>query len=114
MNEQFQIEKSVGSKPEHRVFKLAGTLNLVTVPGFLDAMKVEKAPAVILDFSDVTMVDSAGVGSLIQTYIAFQNTKRRLALVGMSPRILAVLEITRVKSLLPIFGTLAEAEQKLT
>ena len=114
MSEQFQIEKGSGAKPEHRVFRLAGTLNLVTVPGFLDTLKVEKSPTVILDFTGVTMVDSAGVGSLIQTYVAFQNTKRQLALVGMSPRILSVLEITRVKNLLPVFGSLAEAEQKLT
>lgn len=113
MAEQFQIAGGAGSKPEQRILKLTGPLNLVTVPGFLDALRAEKAATVILDFSGVNLVDSAGVGSLIQTHVAFQNAKRKLAMVGMSQRILAVLEITRVKNLLPVFATLAEAEEKL-
>jgi len=83
------------------------------VPGFLDALKAEKAGTLILDFSGVNLVDSAGVGSLIQTYMSFQQSKRKLGFVGMSPRILAVLDITRVRKLLPVFESLEEAQQKL-
>ena len=113
MTDEIQVEASAGSKPDTRVLRLTGALNLVTVPGFLDKLRAEKSGKLILDFSGVSMVDSAGVGSLIQTFIAFQSARRKLALVGMSPRILAVLEITRVKTILPVFATLPEAEEKL-
>jgi hypothetical protein len=46
--------------------------------------------------------------------MSFQSAKRKLAFVGMSQRILAVLEITRVRKLLPVFESLEEAQQKLT
>lgn len=113
MANEIQIEASAGSKPDTRVLRLNGALNLVTVPGFLEKLRAEKSGKLILDFSGVSMVDSAGVGSLIQTYIGFQSARRKLALVGMSPRILSVLEITRVKTVLPVFATLQEAEEKL-
>jgi anti-anti-sigma factor len=113
MGEQIQIQGSAGTHPDQRVLRLAGSLNLVTVPGFLDALKAEKVGTLILDFSGVNLVDSAGVGSLIQTYMSFQSAKRKLAFVGMSQRILAVLEITRVRKLLPVFASLEEAQEKL-
>jgi anti-sigma B factor antagonist len=114
MVEQIKIQGSSGTHPEQRVLRLAGSLNLVTVPGFLDALKAEKSGTLILDFSGVNLVDSAGVGSLIQTYMTFQQTKRKLGFVGMSPRIIAVLEITRVRNLLPVYESIEEAQQKLT
>lgn len=113
MTEKIQVQGSAGIHPDQRILRLAGSLNLVTVPGFLDALRAEKAGTLILDFSGVNLVDSAGVGSLIQTYMSFQQTKRKLAFVGMSQRILAVLEITRVLKLLPVCASLEEAQQKL-
>lgn len=107
------MEGANGAKPDQRILRLAGALNLVSVPGFLDAVRKEKAGMVVIDFAGVTLVDSAGVGSLIQTFVAFQNAGRKLALVGMSPRILAVLDITRVRTLLPVFESLADAEARL-
>jgi anti-sigma B factor antagonist len=113
MTEHIDIQASAGAKPDQRILRLAGSLNLVTVPSFLDAVRAEKAGTLILDFSGVNLVDSAGVGSLIQTYMSFQSSKRKLGFVGMSQRILAVLEITRVRKLLPVFDSLEDAQQKL-
>jgi anti-sigma B factor antagonist len=113
MGNEIDIQASAGAKPDTRVLRLNGSLNLVTVPGFLDKLRAEKTGTLIIDFSGVSMVDSAGVGSLIQTYVGFQSARRKLALVGMSQRILSVLEITRVKGLLPVYTTLQEAEEKL-
>jgi len=108
-----EIKTSNGARPGERILRLNGFLDLMNVPAFLEALRAEKAPAVIIDFSRVGMVDSAGVGALIQTYVAFRNAKRKLALVGLSRRLLEVLEITRVRNLLPIFRTEAEAESVL-
>jgi len=108
-----EIKTSDGARPGQRVLRLNGSLNLMTVPAFLEALRAETAPAVIVDFSGVRMLDSAGVGSLIQVFVTFRNAKRKLALVGLSPRLLEVLEITRVQKLLPIFATAAEAESAL-
>ncbi len=105
-----EIKTSDGARSGERILRLSGFLDLMSVPAFLDVLRAEKGPAVIIDFSGVGMVDSAGVGALIQSYVSFRNAKRKLALVGLSRRVLEVLEITRVRSLLPIFPTEAEAE----
>jgi anti-anti-sigma factor len=108
-----EIKTSNGVRPGERILRLNGFLDLMTVPGFLGALRAENAPAVIIDFSGVRMLDSAGVGALIQAYVSFRNAKQKLALVGFSRRLMEVLEITRVRNLLPIFPTEAEAESSL-
>jgi anti-anti-sigma factor len=113
MTESIDIQGSAGSKPDQRILRLVGSLNLVTVPGFLDAVRAEKSGTLILDFSGVNLVDSAGVGSLIQMHMSFQGAKLKLGFVGMSQRILAVLEVTRVRKLLPVFDSLEDAQAQL-
>ena len=113
MAEQVQIDGKAGARPDVRVLRLTGQLNLVTVPGFLEALRKETAQGVILDFSKVTMLDSAGVGSLIQTLTTFQKAGRKLALAGLSERARSVLELTRVARIFTIFGSAEEAETKL-
>ncbi|HXV73604.1 MAG TPA: STAS domain-containing protein [Sphingomonadales bacterium] len=113
MTEKVQIEARGGSKPGTRILQMTGHLNLITVPGFLETMRAETARGVILDFTGITMLDSAGVGSLIQMVTAFQKDGRKLILVGLSDRAKNVLELTRVARLFSIYPTAAEAEAQL-
>lgn len=99
-----------GKHPGQRVVCLRGNLSLQTVPSFLKIVREENAPAIIVDFTDVNILDSAGVGALIQTHVACTRTQRRMALTGLSQRIESVLEVTRVRNLFPIFDSVADAE----
>jgi anti-sigma B factor antagonist len=108
-----QLEAAAGGRDGQRVIRMTGSLALDTVPEFLKVIRAESAPVMILDFSSVSYIDSAGVGSLVQTFAAFKKTNRRMALTGVNERVRAVLEITRVQSLFPSFPTVAEAEQYL-
>jgi len=112
-SENITVEFLAGAQPEHRILRLTGPLNLVTVPDFLEQVRKETAPAMIVDFSGVRMIDSAGVGSLIQIYMSLQKSKRKLALVGLNQRTKSVLELTRVGNFLPIYETAEEAESCL-
>jgi anti-sigma B factor antagonist len=108
--DRLSIERMAGSAEGICILKLRGSLSLQTVPQFLQVVRAEKAPGVILDFSEVPLVDSAGVGALIQTHVGLSRNQRRLGLSGLNPRILAVLEVTRVRNLFPIFDSVADAE----
>ena len=110
---ELQIETRAGGKSGQRVMRMVGKLGLETVPMFLDSMRAQTDPVVILDFHDVSYIDSAGVGSLVQTLAAFRKAQRRLALTGVNERVQKVLEITRVQALLPSYATVADAEQQL-
>lgn len=113
MNRIFEVESRTGARAGQSILRLNGAIGLETVPQFLKAVRGESAPALILDFNGVSYVDSAGVGALVQSYVAFQKAGRRLVLAALNDRVQAVLEVTRVQSLFPVFGSVAEAEEKL-
>ena len=68
----------------------------------------------ILDFSEVPYVDSAGLGSLVSVYVSRQKLGQRLALTGVNPRIIDLLEITKMEQLFLIFPNLSDAIDALT
>ena len=109
----FQIESQAGAQPGHRILRMSGRLGLDTVPEFLKEIRAANDPVVILDFTELSYIDSAGVGSLVQTLATLKKSDRRLALAAVNDRVRAVLEITRVHNLFPHFATLGEAEEKL-
>ncbi len=110
MGDELRIELKDGKHPGQRIVQLRGNLSLQTVPSFLKVVRAESAPAMIVDFSGVSILDSAGVGALIQTHVACTRNQRRLALAGLSQRIESVLEVTRVRTLFPIYASVTEAE----
>ncbi|MCL4523670.1 MAG: STAS domain-containing protein [Acidobacteria bacterium] len=113
MGDKLEIQKLDGSRPGQRVLRLIGALSLQTVPDFLKVARAETAPVLIVEFSGVVIVDSAGVGALLQTMASMNKASRKLGLASLGQRTLAVLEITRVINLFQVFPTLAEAEEKL-
>ncbi len=113
MADTLEIQKAEGARDGHRVLRLMGALSLQTVPDFLKVVRAETSPVLIIEFSGVTFVDSAGVGALLQTMASMNKANRKLGLAAVGQRTLAVLEITRVITLFQVFPTLAEAEAKL-
>ena len=113
MADTLEIQKQDGARKGQRVLRLIGPLSLQTVPDFLKVVRAEDSPVLIVEFTGVTFVDSAGVGALLQTMASMNKTNRRLGLASVGQRTLAVLEITRVLGLFQVFPTLSEAEERL-
>ena len=108
MDEEFTIDRS--EVFPHEVLALRGPLTAVNAPVFQNAMRREEpAEVVILDFSDVPYVDSAGLGSLVSAFISRQKAGRRIVLSGINPRVQKLFEITRVQELFLIFPSPEEA-----
>jgi anti-sigma B factor antagonist len=81
---------------------------------FQKALHDEKSSTIILDFTDVPYIDSAGLGSLVTAYVSRHKAGRTMALSGVNRRVLKLFEITRVEPLLLIFPTLEDAVEALT
>jgi anti-sigma B factor antagonist len=112
MSEQpLQIEELPGSRDGIRVFRLSGPLTLPNLFGFQSKVRADGSQALILDFANVPLADSAGIGALVGAYVTRQKDGRSLGLVGVNQRIHQALEITRVESFFRFFDTVAEAEQ---
>jgi anti-anti-sigma factor len=111
--EPFGIESSAGTRPGLQILRVSGPLNLETEFKFLEQVRAETAPVVILDLSSVHYSDSRGVAALVQIYDAFKKESRRLALVGLNERVLRPLEIMHIRPLFTVFASVEEAEAGL-
>jgi anti-sigma B factor antagonist len=104
------IENLPGSRDGIRVLRLSGPLTLTNLFGFQSKVGADNSRKLILDFTDVPLADSAGIGALVGAYVTRQKDGHSLALVGVNRRIHQALEITRVENFFRFYGTVAEAE----
>jgi anti-sigma B factor antagonist len=79
---------------------VAGELDLATVPALKDALaQLEGTPALELDLSGVSFMDSSGLRALLTARRDAQAAGRRLRLVAVPPAVSRVLELTRTAAL---------------
>jgi anti-sigma B factor antagonist len=91
------------------VLSFRGPLTMENVSPFLNAVRREDAPTMILDFTGVPYLDSSGLGSLVSACTSCAKAGRRMALTGVNKRVLKVFEITRVEQIFLMFPTLSDA-----
>ena len=108
-----QIVVTAGSHEGQKILTLKGSLNIQTIFDFQKATREEGAPKLILDFSGVPYVDSAGLGALVGAYVAAQRHNRKLAVAGMNTQVKALVDMTHVGTLIKAYPTVAEAEAAL-
>jgi len=70
---------------------------------------LQQAPKVILDFSGVTSMDSAGIGELALLHTKAQSDGVSLKCAGPSPFVRNLLDLTNLDSVLEIHSSLEEA-----
>ena len=105
-----QLEESHNGAPS--VAKLDGKLVLETVSEFLRTMRPQPSANLVVDMSSVSFLDSAGVGALVQLFVHRRNLGQKFALVGLSGQATAVMQVSGLVRLLPIYASLAEAAQQ--
>src|SRR5690348_585703 len=96
--EPLKIEETAGSRDGILVLRLTGPLNLPNLFPFQSKVRDDQSRALIIDFSSVPLIDSAGIGALVGAYVNRQKDGRSLGLVGVNQRIHHALEVTRVES----------------
>lgn len=107
--EPLQIERL-----DRGVLSLHGPLTMENVSPFLNAVRREDAPTMILDLADVPYLDSSGLGSLVSACTSCTKSGRRMALTGVNQRVRKVFEITKVEQVFLMFPTLSDAIEAFT
>jgi anti-anti-sigma factor len=118
----YTIERSAG-EGEPLSIRLSGSMSLG--PQLFDFgrrvgdhltshLTSRRPPAVFLDISAVTEVDSSGLGELVILYTTAGQHGCRLCLVSPTPRIIRLLETTKLSGILPHFESLAAAKASLS
>ena len=105
-----RIEDRPGTRPGQRVLILTGALVLTTIFDFQATVRGDQSQWLIIDFTGVPYVDSAGIGALVGAYVTRQNSSRGLALVGVSQRIHNALKTTQVEEFFRFFDSVSAAE----
>lgn len=105
--------------------KTLGSISIVTLSGSLDGQTADQAQTyllrllqegkkyLVLDFSDVEFMASAGMRVLLNMNKRSKELEGRTILTGLSEVILGVLEVTGFAAYLEITKTMDEAVKKL-
>ncbi len=63
----------------------------------------------LLNLSDVSYIDSSGIGELVSGFTTITNSGGKLKLVGLSKRIKDLLQITKLYTVFEVYDDEAEA-----
>lgn len=96
------------------ILRLSGPVILTTLAEFQPKVLADQSHNLILDFTGVPYVDSAGIGALVRVYVRHQRDENGLSLVGVNDRVRAALEIAHVGQFFRFFDTLEIAQTKHT
>jgi anti-sigma B factor antagonist len=109
-NDKMEIVTIVGARAGQKILALKGPLTIHTIFNFQTAVREESAAAVIIDFSGVPFMDSAGLGALVGARVALQKANRQLALAGLNTQVSALLDMSKVSQFFRILPTVEEAQ----
>ncbi|HEX4077159.1 MAG TPA: STAS domain-containing protein [Candidatus Acidoferrales bacterium] len=104
------IVTTVGTREGQKVLALKGPLTIHTIFNFQTAVREESGSALIIDFSNVPFMDSAGLGALVGARVALQKANRPLAIAGLNTQVKALLDMSKVSPFFRIFATVEEAQ----
>jgi anti-sigma B factor antagonist len=103
------LEKNASSNESTAVYHAKGKLSLETVSGFVQRLRPDESPTLVLDMSGVNFLDSAGVGALVSLFVNRRNQGKVLALAALPPQSRAVVMVAGLHNMLPIYATVEDA-----
>ena len=88
-----------------------GEIDLYTAPALRDSLvrAGESSSRVVIDLTDVTFLDSTGLGVMLGALGRARDTDRSVALVGPTDMVKRVLQITQLDQVFPTYARLDEA-----
>ena len=101
---QFRMH-SVTKNEETRV-RCSGRLTSDSSEAFKQQVKAEMAQSrrIVLDLTDLTHMDSSGLGAVVSIYVSCKNAKCELELINLSKNVRELLGLTKVLSLFEACG----------
>ncbi|WP_254062437.1 STAS domain-containing protein [Acidobacterium sp. S8] len=97
-----------GQAADSRILKLEGPLTLSNLFDFQAELRKDAATT-ILDLSDVPYMDSAGMGAIINYYVACQKGGRKLLVAGTNYRVMELFKLTKVDQLITLIESVEAA-----
>lgn len=105
-----QVITSAGERGSQTVLRLLGPLSVHTVFEFQDAVRANASEVLIIDFSEASHIDSAGLGALVGAYVGAKRARRKFAIAGLNSQVKALLAMTHLAELFPTYASVRDAE----
>jgi anti-sigma B factor antagonist len=113
-NEPFRVVPQASKHQGQSILLLKGAFTSASSGAFTDALAASDSPRVIVDMTEVPLLDSMAIGSLVRAFVSCHKSGRTMALVGLNHRVQNVLHLTGVGPLFDTYLTVAEAEAGLS
>jgi len=107
--DNLQIVASKGARGE-TIMSLKGPLSIHTVFKFQDAIRSDLSPVMIVDFTGVPFIDSAGLGALVGVSVTARKAGRKIAFAAMNDQARALIDMTRINQVFHTYDTIQDAE----
>jgi len=107
--------KSVERKDDAVIVSLTGEIDMNNSPLLhqkISDLLRDKPPRLLFDLSEVTYMDSSGIGTLVDALRKVRAYGGKLALVGVTQRVKSILQITKLTQFFDCYETLEEALAK--
>jgi len=95
--EPLVIEDIPGPKDGQRILRLSGPVVLSNLFAFQSKIRSSTSRTLMLDFTNVPYIDSAGIGALVGAHVTHDKDGRSLYLIGVCQRVKDALQVTRVQ-----------------
>lgn len=112
MVENGDCVKQVRNAGADIIVSLEGAIDLHRAPDAHRALVSacdERPKRLIVNLTDVTYMDSSGIGTLVEVFRRVNAYKGQLVLCGMNDRVHSVFEITKLDKFFKVFRTESEA-----
>lgn len=111
--DQIQIQRTDGATGAC-ILKVPGPLTLQNVFEFQSLARSESERSIIVDLTEVSYMDSVGLGSILGVFASCQRTHRGFAVAGPSSRVLTLFQVAKADRILAVFDTVEAAEAQIS
>jgi len=103
-----------------RIVRLKGPIDMLTIPGIEKFVRVARRKKriskknILIDFKNVTHVDSSTIAMLLEAISELKHEKYRLILINLTKQLKSLLEILKIERQFYICDSEEKAIQELT
>ena len=92
----------------YQLVELTGEIDLHNSPQVRKQLLavVKAGSSIIVDFSELTYIDSSGIATLVEAYNIAKNNQLSLTIVGAKGAPLQVMELTHLNKVFPMINSL--------
>jgi anti-sigma B factor antagonist len=112
MTNDAQFEVAASGQPGTAVLRARGEIDVASAPEFHDALSglIAEGPAIlVVDLSDVSFIDSTGLGVLVSAEKQTRADGHGLRLVVTHPQITRLLELTGLDEVFTVVSNTTDA-----